>query len=645
MLYTYSIIPMDMEHFDEIVEDLVMQYEKDISTCPLFMLLLHAEGIPVQNKVDALCERYMRFKTALDARGVPSGILVQSSLGHGYKLNAPLPFTAYKNLSNGEESTVSCPQDDRLKAYFKDVMKKLAACHPKAIMLDDDFRLLHRDGNGCACELHMAEFNRRAGTQMTREELYDYILSHPDDDPLTQIYVDTQRDSLHDMVVAMREGIDEVDPTIQGINCAAGAICEFVDYNNAAFKGEGNPSIVRVSNGIYAPHNSRQLSRLLARGVRAADKLNGKVDILLGETDTIPFNRYGKCSAYLHAQMILSILAGCRGSKHWITRTTGFEEKSGRAYRKVLAENAKLYEKLADLVPQLRFVGACTPFERRDYFQFSERNCWSDLTTDFASAFLERIGVPIYFADQPDGPCFLNGNAGHWLSRGYLEKIFAENSVFLSADCIDDLLAKGLGDQIGVIARTWEGLPLSGEVYEGTYKMPGQYRMRELVPTADGVYADSYVYHKKSETENVNCFPGTAVYPREGGKYTVTFAGTPSAPFDYSTGFSFLNETRKRQIVSLLKMCGSLPVYYSGDAEVMVSAGYLSEDELLVFVWNLGYDVLEEFPIVTERSVTGVSYFDGNGDKQPVTYQTVGEETTLNIEVRPLYPTVLSVKL
>lgn len=41
-------------------------------------------------KVDALCEQYMHFKTALDSRGVPSGILVQSSLGHGYQLNATM---------------------------------------------------------------------------------------------------------------------------------------------------------------------------------------------------------------------------------------------------------------------------------------------------------------------------------------------------------------------------------------------------------------------------------------------------------------------------------------------------------------------------------------------------------------------------
>lgn len=51
-------------------------------------------------------------------------------------------------------------------------------------MVDDDFRLLGRSGKGCACPLHMAEFNKRAGTDMTREELWSILSdpNHPDEE-------------------------------------------------------------------------------------------------------------------------------------------------------------------------------------------------------------------------------------------------------------------------------------------------------------------------------------------------------------------------------------------------------------------------------------------------------------------------------
>ena len=73
---------------------------------------------------------------------------------------------------NGKEINVVCPYDEGFSEHFRGVMAKITAHKPKEIMVDDDFRLMFREGKGCACPLHMKAFNRLAGTNMTREELY-----------------------------------------------------------------------------------------------------------------------------------------------------------------------------------------------------------------------------------------------------------------------------------------------------------------------------------------------------------------------------------------------------------------------------------------------------------------------------------------
>ena len=92
-MYNYSMMPLVTDHFDEMVDDITEQYRRGITTCPLFIMTLVPEGAPVWDKAGKLCEKYERFRDALEARGVPSGVLVQASLGHGYDINlAPFPL-------------------------------------------------------------------------------------------------------------------------------------------------------------------------------------------------------------------------------------------------------------------------------------------------------------------------------------------------------------------------------------------------------------------------------------------------------------------------------------------------------------------------------------------------------------------------
>ena len=99
-MFTYSIMPLDELHFDEICDDVRDQYKRGISSCPMFKMTLVPEGDPVWDKVGPACKLYRRFKEVLSKEGIKTGILIQASLGHAYTI-VPNPFRKYVNLIDG----------------------------------------------------------------------------------------------------------------------------------------------------------------------------------------------------------------------------------------------------------------------------------------------------------------------------------------------------------------------------------------------------------------------------------------------------------------------------------------------------------------------------------------------------------------
>ena len=394
MLYTYSITPLSEHEFEARAQDIITQVKRGTYLMPLFSMTLNPEGVPVWDKAGKMIKSYIRYRDRLARDGVDAGILIQASLGHSYPITKN-PFQPYVNLTDGAEQPVCCPMDPAFVSHFSDVIRTLATARPKVLMLDDDFRLMMRRGKACACPLHMAEFNRRAGVSMTREELLAHISTHDKRDPLKRIFEQTQRDPLVEAARAFRRIIDEIDPTIQGANCTTGHLCESVIEINQVFAGKGNPTMVRVPNGCYAPLTTRTFSRGMSQAAICSSKLRkGGIEIILAETDTIPFNRYAKSARYLHAHFTSSILEGVSGAKHWLTRTSAFEPKSGVAYRDILAKHKGLYEKLTQLAPEIRWVGAASAFLEQTEVDFNSPKNTRNHNHLWTKALLERIGLP-----------------------------------------------------------------------------------------------------------------------------------------------------------------------------------------------------------------------------------------------------------
>ncbi|MBR2950377.1 MAG: hypothetical protein IKC46_10995 [Lachnospiraceae bacterium] len=619
----YSIMGLDIDHADEICADICAQVERGVSTCPLFCMTLVPEGDPVVDKVGPMCEKYMIFRDKLHAMGIPNGVLVQASIGHGWVLSKLSPYTKYKNLTDGKEVFVCCPYDDNFCSYIENVTKTIAACKPDTIMIDDDFRLIYREGKGCACDLHMNRFRELSGTDMTREELVECMaLDTEESCRLADIFVETQKEALLKAARAMRAGIDSVEPAMPVSFCSCGNNMEFAAEIAQILAGEGNPVVVRINNGNYLCGSGRQFSKVYQRAAQQICKLKGKVDLLLAETDTCPQNRYSTSARALHAHFTGTILEGARGAKHWITRLSSYEPGSGKAYRSILAKNSGFYNALMELVPTLQWRGcriAVSDTPSYDYSQVKAPGFGIERFDTWSINVLERLGVPMYFSDSIEGASFLEGPADSLYSDKELLQLLS-GTVFLAADTAGRLIDRGFGAYIGVDVKEWEGETARCEFLTDGSQTSVMGKTMHLIPLTEEVRVESMLYRSQDDANFTPVTPGVTVYKNSLGGMVVTFCGSPDVIYTLGPTFALLNETRKRQMASLLKESGNLPVYYPEDNEVYLRAADMPDGGLFVEVMTLGIDPLDEIVLCADREIKCVQRLMPDGSRKDCTY-------------------------
>lgn len=643
----YSIMPLFTDHVKELCDDIERQYREGISTEALFIMSLAPEGNPAVNKASLLCKQYDLFKEELDRRGLHSGVLVQSTIGHGYPVGVKSPFQTLVAV-DGTPSYSICPLDEDFRAYIKDAFREIALRHPSSIMVDDDFRLFARGHSACACPLHLDQISRRYGKKISREMLYEIISGTGDEaERLMKIFYEVTTDSLIGCARAMREGIDSVDPTIQGTFCNCGHNCEGTVEIARILAGKGNPSIVRVNNGRYTASGARKISHIVARCASQTEAMRGEVDVFLAETDTCPHNRYSTGAHSLHTHFTASILEGAGGCKHWITRLTSYEPESGEAYRRILSKYAGFYNELYRLTPHIEWLGAripvkpgvtdpTPPFVPYDYNL--PDNGWG-------LCVMERLGLPFYYGSS-GGAVLLEGKRDGILSDSEVDKIL-HGTVLMAFDSAKRLIERGFGELIGVDVYDIpsDDKTASLEIITDTgCASTIQQKLHRLVPRSDAVISRSTVVatpNGKNNPLRIPLFPGVTDYKNEYGGHAVVFAGTPLANFTYSEAFSFLNQSRKVQLVNILRESGHLPVYYPGDQEVYLKAGRLSDGSLIAAFFNISLDPIDEITLECETVPTAIEVLRPDGRFEKVSFTLTGNQVKLNMPAHILTPVIL----
>ena len=640
MDYLYSIMLLDVEHIDEICKDIKEQYDSGVTTCPLFMVKLVPEGKPLINKAQIAGEKYALFKKKLDAMNVKSGILVQCSIGHGWVLDEKSALTDIVYLTNGKTDNVTCPYDLGFQDYIREQFRILASYSPSTIMVDDDFRLMFRPGKGCACHLHMQKFNALAKTNLSREELYEKLKENKSEDrEIREIYIHTQKESLLQSANAMREGVDLVDCKLPMSFCCVGGHTEFAGEIAKILAGKDNPVVVRLNNGCYTPLGAKYFSDVAFRFADANRKLKSDgVDFVLAETDTCPQNRYSTSASSLHAHFTMSILEGASGAKHWITRLATYEPSSGKAYRKILSEHKGFYDTISKLAPTLSWEGFKVPLSIKDNYDFASPDSYFWRKNGWLKCILEKFGLPVYISEKAGGVTLLEGNLDGYFDKEEVKQML-KGSVVLDGAAAQWVCSLGLSQYLGVQMRDWTYSNPTREKDAWGREFLAQPKCREIV--LNGATEISTAYNLKDGKDLVRLFPAVTKYKNELGGQVIVFCGEANFNFNIGAPFSFLNESRKKQLAQLLQEVGSCPVYALTDADVYLKCGKTAEGEHVCALFNLCLDELEEIELSVEKQVKNVKLLSKNGEFSPCDFETTSNGVIIKSPLKTLMPQIV----
>ena len=104
-------------------------------SCPIV-----PRGDPPTNKADAFAEMFRALRKRLEGSGIPTGILLYATMGHGGSSTMPSPFQKIILGRNGKVSPFFCPEDEKFCDYIGQNIRKLGQEKPDFFIVDDDAR-------------------------------------------------------------------------------------------------------------------------------------------------------------------------------------------------------------------------------------------------------------------------------------------------------------------------------------------------------------------------------------------------------------------------------------------------------------------------------------------------------------------------
>ena len=580
-----NVVPLLPGHEEELAAD-----QRDLfATTPIdaaaFIMTFTPEGDPAFDKAAVYAPRFRRMKELLAGASGSCGVLFQATMGHGWTPDSRTPWQKIVT-PQGDEVYIFCPLGKDFLDYLARQSAQIAAERPDFFMIDDDTRLI-TGRNGCFCPLHLAEMKRRTGRTFTRETLQAALKAEPS---VLAVWDELLCDSIVGIVRTIRQAFDAVDPAIPGEFCCCAADVRHAPRLARLAAAKGQQPVVRLNNGRYCHEEARDIPFWLSGTSWQLAAVPRDIAVL-AEPDTCPQNRYSMSAKDFHAHLTLSLLEGCAGGKIWITRTGMWEPASGVAYRASLKRHAGFYRELDRLSPVWGGVKTPVPRVRRPTPK-AEYAAWS-----WGSAVLGRFGVPYAMTCEDRPLSALKGEDAARLSDDELKALLSR-SLLLDGGAAVELTRRGFADLIGARAAEWSGPVASFEQQTDGVRINAKVDAVRLEPLAE-VQVRSELRHRSAALDETSVANGVGSYVyanRAGGKVAVMAAKVPN--YVSLGAFYFYNETRKRQVLSLLGELGGVDPYYPGDGEVLFRVGTAKDGARILVAMVTGHDDLEALPLV-----------------------------------------------
>ncbi len=598
---------------------------------PDLVLLTYGRILCDDAMLEAECEMFCETKRFLESHGFTVGAWIAPTIGYGMPFygdnRAATEFTHIRRLrsanvpgspgmetdkvdfglSEGDTPGAFCPWDERFVKEFLKAITALAKTGVKTIMLEDDFTLgggKFWHDVGCACDAHMAEYNRRAGERFEREDLAQRIFTGGRS-RWRNLWMELQKETLVELCQKIERAVHAIDPEIRIGLSANGSSYEMegvtIEELETVIAGDTKP-FLRLTGAPYwkqAMTLAPCIESIRLQSVWCA----GKGIELVTEGDTYPRPRLWVPAAHLEAYDMILRADGYTHTilKYMVDYNSSADYETGYVSRH--RSNAAHYREI-----ERRFSGKQTVglhlYERE--MTFADRVFDGDVSIDsygkigympLASQwFLNDNSIPITY-ESCDCPLMIVGENARYVGEEELKK-----GAILDIQAAKRLMERGINVGIESMERvqnpfceyfeaedqyTLASVPMEGVFYEATLKK-GAIVDSEFIITEPGlgVIPPLGLDGKKR-------FPAAFFYQNEKGMRFAIYSFLPESVTttnEWIPGI-FRNYCRQRQLARAYEWVGgkSLPAMCFGSPELYILCKK-DRDEMAVGLWNLFAD-------------------------------------------------------
>lgn len=427
------------------------------------------------------------YRKALAGAGVAVSLNPWHSLLHCDRGRALKPGQDWQPMvdPDGQVATaVVCPLDAGWRAYYAETLRLYAREGFRVIWIDDDIRFHNHaplKWGGCFCPLHVAEFNRRAGADASREQIVAACLKPGEPHPWRALWFDMWEETHLQMLAEWRE-------IVETGGCRLGLMSSDVEAHAAegrrwadwwrAFGGEQAP--------VHRPHfwgYGDMPGPALVHSIALLDQNRSVQPVLLEsgpEIECFPYGRWNKSYRQTGAQMALAHILGSTNLNISLYDFMGNDPDDDPSRAAFLTAWRPASDWLADTFPMsLRTVGVGVPWseDMGRSIRLGKRAGWAALqcpTRGWARwlgaaghAFSMRPAARVNALAGPIAWAFSEEQLRDWLAHGLL----------LDGPAAEILVRRGLGGLIGL--RSARLIDQGSVLYSVEQTLDAQFGLRE----------------------------------------------------------------------------------------------------------------------------------------------------------------------
>ena len=540
-----------------------------------------------------------------EKEGFTVGVWI-NSFGFG----VPLPkesheqkWTKIKGML-GLKTNAFCPNDKKFRAYYADVLTKLAEAGAKTILLDDDYCLSIRPDVGCSCKFHSSQLRKATKLPLPGNVITALsVLGKPG--RLREKWLNVMGESLRDFAREMRKALDKTHPSVRMGVCAGytswdweGAdVCELA----AILAGSTKP-MLRLTGAPYWLYTRRFGNQDLINVVECTRMqiawLKGKNIEFFAEDDSYPRPTYHVPAAYLEFLDTVVRAEGSAGNlKYMIDYRMRPDTEKG--YLEAHKRSLSLYPKIDSLFRDKLSCGVrIYEYPKKaalSYTSLKQNNLLERTFFSRAATLLGNAGIPTKYSGDGVGVCF-GANVFHLPESALKGNLILDYpaALKLTLDGIDVGLRPQKGNYYSLLAKTprldsatekdeetgeingIDNMPIPG-LYPLVLPKANLYKVRpeegaKILSRYDDGSPSSYLYENKNKQ-----------------RFSVYLFEAASLPFDSDLIRSY---PRMRQLKKALAYLGGTPdAYVTSDVSGVYLLTKKEGNTLSLGLWNVRPDI------------------------------------------------------